>query len=177
MEDLHLDVEKSRISRADMDSFLQEALSANDRGLSVRKDFLSLIENIQDMYQGVLHNEELLNQQAEELHTAKGARRKVAEYQKKHRVEHIKRFSLMELKHFQIMLNTGENLTEEAGNAIANARKECHRIWDAAKALTEKAGLARIEGPKTTPPENLWTEAAVTLHQTKEQNLKQIKEL
>ena len=81
-------------------------------------------------------------------------------------MEHIKRFSLMELKHFQIMLNTAENLTEEAGNAIIEARKECHRIWDAAKTLTEKAGLAQIEGPDTTPPENLWTESAVALHRT-----------
>lgn len=46
VEDLPLDLEKSRISRADMDSFLQEALSANDKGLNVRKAFLSLIENI-----------------------------------------------------------------------------------------------------------------------------------
>jgi hypothetical protein len=174
---MRLDLEKSRVSRADMDSFLQEALSANDRGLSIRKAFLSLIENVQSLYQGLLHNEELLNQQAEELHAAKGARRKIAEYQKKHRVDNIKRFSLMELKHFQIMLNAGENLTEEAGNAIAEARKECHRVWDAAKALTERAGLARIEGPETTPPENLWKEAAEALHQAKEQDLKQIREL
>jgi len=141
VENLRVDVENSKLSRADMHSFLQEALFVNDRGLGIRKTFFSLIGSIQGMHQELLRNEELLDQQTEELHTLQEARRKITEYQKQHQTEQIKHFSLMELKRFQVMLSSGENLTEEAGSIISEARKECHKIWEDARALTEEAGL------------------------------------
>jgi len=156
---------------------LQEALSVNDNALGIRRTFLGLIKNIQGMYQDLLRNEELPNQQVEGLHTTKEAWRKIAEYQEKHQAEHIKRYSPMELKHFQAMLNSGENLTEEAGSAITDARKECYKIWEAAAALTEEAGLTRIEGLGTSSLENLSMEVVDKSHQAKERDLRQIKDL
>jgi len=177
MENLRVDLENSKLSRTDIHSFLQEALLVNDRGLSIRRTFFSLTGNIQGMYQDLLRNEELLNQQTEELRTMKEARRKITEYQKQHQAEQIKQFSLMELKRFQVMLSSGENLIEEAENTISDARKECHKIWEAARALTEEARLTRIEGLETTPPKNSWIEATDAAHRAKEQNLRQVKDL
>ena len=83
----------------------------------------------------------------------------------------------MELKRFQVTLNSGENLLEEAGGTISDARKECHKIWEAARALTEEVGLNRIEGLETTPPKDSWTEASEAAHRAKEENLRQVKDL
>lgn len=125
----------------------------NDKGLGIRRTFFGLIGSIQGMHQELLRNEELLDQQTEELHTLKEAQRKIVEYPKQHQIAKIKYFSLMELKHFQVMLSFGENLIEEAGSIISDVRKECHKIWEAARVLTEEARLTQIEGFETTPPQ------------------------
>ena len=75
------------------------------------------------MYQNLLLNEKVLNQQKEELHSMAEIRRKVSEYQKQRKADQVKRFSLMELKRFQVILNSGESLMEEAQGIISDAKK------------------------------------------------------
>ena len=110
MEGLRIDLENSKLSKADVQSFLQEAFLTNDKGLDVRILFFSLIRNTQEMHQDLLRNEELLNQQKEELHSMKEIRRKLSEYQKQNQSDQIPRFSAMELKRLQVTINSGENL-------------------------------------------------------------------
>ena len=98
VKDLQSDLETSKLSRSDTELFLQEVVSANDNGLNIRKSFFSLVGTIQEMYQNLLLNEKVLNQQNEELHTMMEVRRKVSEYQKHTKADQVKRFSLMELK-------------------------------------------------------------------------------
>ena len=100
MRDLRADLESSRLSKADVQSFVQEAFSTSDKGLKIRKSFFSLIGTVREMYQNLIHNEEKLSLQKEELHTMKEVRRKVSEYQKQTQAYHIKHFNLMELKRF-----------------------------------------------------------------------------
>ena len=77
VKDLCADLETSKLSSADTQLFLQEAISANDKGLSIRKYFFRLVGTIQEMYQNLLRNEEKLNLQKEELHTMREIRRKI----------------------------------------------------------------------------------------------------
>lgn len=51
----------------------------------------------------------------------------------------------MELKRFQVILNSGESLMEEAQGIISYAKKECNRIWESSCAVIAEAGLLRIE--------------------------------
>ena len=62
VEDLRVDLENSKLSRVDAQSFLQEAFLTNDKGLDIRKSFFSLVGTIRGMHQDLLRNEELLNQ-------------------------------------------------------------------------------------------------------------------
>jgi len=50
VKDLQSDLETSKLSRLDTESFLQEVVSANDKGLNIRKSFFSLVGSIQEMY-------------------------------------------------------------------------------------------------------------------------------
>ena len=61
VKDLHADLETSKLSRADTQLFLQEVVSANDKGLNIRKSFFSLVGTIQEMQQNLLLNEKVLN--------------------------------------------------------------------------------------------------------------------
>lgn len=93
------------------------------------------------MYQNLLLNEKVLNQQKGELHSMAEIRRKISEYQKQRGEDQVKRFSLMELKRFQVILNSGESLMEEAQGIISDAKKECDRIWESSCAMISEAGL------------------------------------
>lgn len=177
MENLRADLETSKLSRADAQSFLQEEFLTNDKGLSIRKSFFSLVRTVQGMHQDLLRNEEMLNQQKEELCTMKEVRRKVSKYQKQKQADQIKRFSLMELKRFQVILSSRENLVDEGGGIISDAKKECNRIWELESALIEEAGLPQIEKLKTISSENSWMEAIEATHRAKRENMQQIKYL
>ena len=61
VKDLQSDLETSKLSRSDTQLFLQEAISANDKGLNIRKSFFSLVGTIQEMQQNLLLNEKVLN--------------------------------------------------------------------------------------------------------------------
>lgn len=86
-------------------------------------------------------------------------------------------FSVMELKHFQATLNFGENLSEEAGGIIADAKKECRRIWESVCALIEETRLPQIERLETILSESSWVEAMEGAQQAKRENIQQIKYL
>jgi len=177
VENLHADLENANLSRANVPSFLQEELLVNERGLGIRRTFFSLIGSIQGMHQELLRNEELLDQQTEELRTLKEARRRVTVYQKQHQTEQIKHFSAMELKRFQVMISSGESLIEEAGNIISEVRKEGHKLWEAARALTEEVGPTLIEGLETNSPKDSWIKATEIVHRAIEEDLRQVKDL
>jgi len=129
------------------------------------------------MHQNLSLNEKVLNQQKEELHTMMEVRRKVSEYQKQKKADQVKRFSLMELKRFQVILNSGENLMEEAGGIILDAKKECDRIWESASTLMEEEGLPRMEKSKTISPKDARMEMVETTHRVKRETLQHLKEL
>lgn len=97
------------------------------------------------MYQNLLLNEKVLNQHKEELHAMMEVRRKVSEYQKQTGADQVKRFSLMELKRFHVILNSGENLIEEAKGIISDTKKECDRIWGSLGSVIAEVGLPQIE--------------------------------
>ena len=129
------------------------------------------------MHQNLLLNERVLNQHKEELHTMREVRRKVSEYQKQTQEDQIKRFSLMELKRFQLILSSGENLMEEAGSIITEAKKECDRMWESADTLMNEAGLPKIEKSKTISSEDSWMETVEAGHRKKKDTLQLLKEL
>jgi len=159
VKDLSADLETSKLSKSDAQLFLQEEISANDKGLSVRKSFSRLTGTIQEMYQNLLPNEEKLNLQKEELRTMREVRRKVSEYQKQTQADHIKRFNLMELKRFQVILNSGENLMEEDESINLEGKKECDKIWESTGTLMDEVRLPRIEKLRTSSYEDSWMES------------------
>ena len=59
----------------------------------------------------------------------------------------------MELKRFQVILNSGENLIEEAGSIISDAKKKCDRMWESAGTLIDEVGLPRMEKSQTIASE------------------------
>lgn len=104
-------------------------------------------------------------------------RRKVSEYQKQRKADQVKRFSLMELKIFQVILNSGESLMEEAQGIISDAKKECDRIWESSCAMIVEAGLPRIEKSKVIIPGNSRMEIMEKEHQGKEKIIQHLKEI
>ena len=62
MDNLRAELENAKISKADVQSFLQEAFLTNDKGLDARILFFSLIRNTKEMHLNLLRNEKLLNQ-------------------------------------------------------------------------------------------------------------------
>ena len=152
------DLEKAGSSKVELQSFLQEALLANDKGIDTRVLFFSLIKNTQELHLDLLRNEELLSQQKEELRSMKEIRKKVAEYQRRNQIDQIPQFSAMKLKSIQIDLSAGEDLNAEACGVISNAKKECRRIWNSANAMIEEAGLPRIGRWEMTLTESSWLE-------------------
>jgi len=149
----------------------------NDKGLSVHKSFSRLAGTIQEMCQNLMHNEEKLNLQKEELRAMREVRRKVSEYQKQAQADHIKRFNLMELKRFQVILSSGENLMEEAGSIISEAKKECDKIWESAGSLMDDVRLPRIETLRTSSSDDSWIEAVEARYREKKEALQRVKEL
>ena len=141
MKDLQYDLEASKLLRLDTKSFLQEATSAHEKGINIPKLFFSLVGSIQEMYQNLLLDEKVLTHHKEELHSMIEISRRVSEYQKQKAADQVKCFSLIELKRFQVMLNSGESLMEEAQGIIANAKKECDRIWESSCAIIAEAGM------------------------------------
>jgi len=66
VESLQSDLATSKLLRSDTELFLKEASSANEKGLMARKSFYDLMGSVQEMYQNLLLNEKVLNQQREE---------------------------------------------------------------------------------------------------------------
>ena len=62
VESLRAELENSKISKADVQSFLQEGFFTNDKGLDAHILFFSLIRNTKQMHLDLLRNAELLNQ-------------------------------------------------------------------------------------------------------------------
>jgi len=177
VKDLQSDLETSKLSRSDTQLFLQEVISTNDKGLSIRKSFFSLVGTIQEMQQNLSLNKKVLNQQKEELHMMMEVRRKVSEYQKQTKADQVKKFSLMELKRFQVILNSGENLMEEAGGIISDAKKECDRIWESVSTLIDEARLPRVDKSRTISSDDVRMEMVETTHRAKRETLQHLKEL
>jgi len=62
VESLQSDLAASKFSRLDMELFIKEASSANEKGLMIRKSFYDLMGSVQEMHQNLLLNEKILNQ-------------------------------------------------------------------------------------------------------------------
>ena len=107
----------------------------------------------------------------------KEVRRKVSEYQKQTQADHIKQFNLMELKRFQVILGSGENLIEEARNIISEAKKECDKIWESAGSLMDDVRLPQIGELRTSSSDDSWMEVVEARHREKKEALQCIKEL
>lgn len=107
----------------------------------------------------------------------KEVRRKVSEYQRHNQADQIKHFSLMDLKRFQAILSSGENLVEEEEGIISGEKKECHKIWESASALLKEAGMPQIGRWESIPTKSSWIEAMETTHQEKKESLRQVKDL
>lgn len=82
LKDLQSDLKTSKLLRSYTQLFLQEAISANEKGLSICKSFFILLGTIQEMHHNLSLNEQLLNNQKEELHMMMEVQRNVSEYQK-----------------------------------------------------------------------------------------------
>jgi len=174
---LKADLEKTRVSQADLQSFRAEALLANDKGIDTRALFFSLIKNNQELYLDLLRNEESLSRQKEELQMMKGIRKKVAEYQKQHQTNQIPQFSAMRLRRIQTDLSSEEDLNSEAGEVISSAKKECHRIRNSADVLIEKTKLPRMDRWEATLSEGPWIEKMREEQQARRNEILQMKEL
>jgi len=58
----------------------------------------------------------------------------------------------MELKIFQVMLNSGESLMEESQGIIVDGKKESDRIWESSCAIIAEGGMPRIEKSEIIAP-------------------------
>ena len=64
----------------------------------------------------------------------------------------MKKFSFMELKRFQIILDSGETLMDEAREIISEAKRDCDKIWDSSCDVMSEARLPRIEKSEIVMP-------------------------
>ena len=78
--------------------------------------------------------------------------RKVSEYQKQRKSDQVKRFSFMELKRFQVILDSGENLMDESHGIILEEKRDCDRIWESSCVVMSETGLPRIEKSEVIMP-------------------------
>lgn len=175
VESLQSDLVASKFSRLDTELFIKEALSANERGLMIRRSFYDLMGSVQEMHQNLLLNEKMLNQQREELLSIAEIWRKVSEYQKQRKADQVKRFSFMELKRFQVILNSGENLMDEAQGIISEAKRDCDRIWESSYVVMSETGLPRIQKSEVIMPSDSKLETMEKEHQDKEMFVQQLK--
>jgi len=177
VKDLRAELKDSEISKAEVESFRQEAFLTSDRGLDARISFFKLIKNTKEMHLNLLRNEELLSHQREELLSMKEVRRKVAEYQKKNQINQIPRLDAMDLRHIQVSLNSAETLNEKARSTITSAKKECRRIWDSASTLIKELDLPQLEVMETILPDDSWVGVMEAAQQKRRESIREIKEL
>ena len=65
----------------------------------------------------------------------------------------------MELKRFQIILDSGEALMDEAQEIISEAKRDCDRIWDSSCNVMSEARLPTIEKSEVVIPSTSTIEA------------------
>ena len=81
----------------------------------------------------------------------------------------------MELKRFQVILDSGENLMDEAQGIILEEKKDCDRIWESSCAVMSETGLPRIEKSEVIMPNNSKLETIEKEHHDKEMVVQQLK--
>ena len=76
-----------------------------------------------------------------------------------------------------MILNSGENLIEEAKGIISDAKKECDRIWESAGTVIEEAGLPRMEKSEAITSETSRMEMMEIEHRGKKETLQHLEEI
>ena len=74
----------------------------------------------------------------------------------------------MELKRFQVILDSGENLMDEAQEIISEAKRDCDRIWDSSYDVMSETRLPRIEKSEVVMLGDSKLEMVEKEHQEKE---------
>jgi len=74
----------------------------------------------------------------------------------------------MELKRFQVILDSGENLMDEAQGIISEAKRDCDRIWESSYDVMSETWLPRIEKPEVIMPGDSKLETVEKEHEDKE---------
>ena len=83
----------------------------------------------------------------------------------------------MELKRFQVILDSGENLMDEAQGIISEAKRDCDRIWESSYDVMLETGLPRIEKSEMVMPSDSKLETVEKEHQDKDMAIQKLKEV
>ena len=83
----------------------------------------------------------------------------------------------MELKRFHVILDSGENLMDEAQEIISEAKRDCDRICDSSYNVMSETGLPRIEKSEVVMPGDSKFETVEKEHQDKEMAIQQLKDV